>query len=47
LGNAQPTDATTVRFGLFGNDKLKNIDETTKTLENALDQIKDELLIPP
>ena len=47
LGNAQPTDVTTVRFGLFGNDKLKNIDETTKTLENALDQIKDELLIPP
>jgi len=29
---------------LFGNDKLKNIDETTKKLEKALDQIKDELM---
>jgi len=44
LGDSQPTDVSTVRFGLFGNDKLKNIDETTKKLEKALDQIKDELM---
>ena len=44
LGNSQPSDVSTVRFGLFGNDKLKNVDATAAKLENALDQIKDQLL---
>lgn len=36
----EPQDFKTFRIGLFGLDKLHNIDRTVATLEKALDQIK-------
>jgi aspartate aminotransferase-like enzyme len=35
----EPDDFQTFRLGLFGLDKLHNIDRTVETLEQALDQI--------
>ena len=35
----EPADFQTFRLGLFGIDKLMNVDRTVKKLENALDQI--------
>jgi aspartate aminotransferase-like enzyme len=35
----EPADFSTFRVGLFGLDKLHNIDRTVKSLEKALDQI--------
>jgi aspartate aminotransferase-like enzyme len=35
----EPEDFQTFRLGLFGLDKLHNIDRTLATLEKALDQI--------
>jgi alanine-glyoxylate transaminase/serine-glyoxylate transaminase/serine-pyruvate transaminase len=39
-----PSEVATVRFGLFGDDKLKNIDKTTNKLAKALLAVKNELL---
>ena len=35
----EPADFSTFRVGLFGLDKLHNIDRTVKNLERALDQV--------
>jgi aspartate aminotransferase-like enzyme len=35
----EPADFQTFRLGLFGLDKLHNIDRTVEHLNNALDQI--------
>ncbi|MFA9421784.1 MAG: alanine--glyoxylate aminotransferase family protein, partial [Gammaproteobacteria bacterium] len=35
----EPADFQTFRLGLFGLDKLHNIDRTVATLEQALDKI--------
>jgi len=35
----EPEDYQTFRLGLFGLDKLHNIERTLATLEKALDQI--------
>ena len=35
----EPDDFQTFRLGLFGLDKLKNVDRTVETLEKALDEI--------
>ena len=35
----EPEDFRTFRLGLFGLDKLHNIDRTVKNLEDALDSI--------
>ena len=35
----EPEDFQTFRLGLFGLEKLHNIDRTVSNLENALDQI--------
>ena len=35
----EPEGVQTFRVGLFGLDKLKNVDETVRILEEALDQV--------
>ncbi|MFK7902182.1 MAG: aminotransferase class V-fold PLP-dependent enzyme [Nitratireductor sp.] len=35
----EPSDFSTFRIGLFGLDKLQNIERTVKTLENALEKV--------
>ena len=35
----EPADFRTFRIGLFGLDKLQNVDRTVDSLQNALDQL--------
>ena len=35
----EPADFSTFRIGLFGLDKLKNIDETVESLSTAIKQV--------
>jgi aspartate aminotransferase-like enzyme len=37
----EPADYKTFRLGLFGLDKLHNVDRTVENLERALDQVLD------
>jgi aspartate aminotransferase-like enzyme len=39
----EPKGVQTFRIGLFGLDKLKNVDETVRTLEMALDKVLEEV----
>lgn len=39
----EPAGTQTFRIGLFGLDKLKNVDETVRTLETALDKVLEEV----
>ena len=39
----EPAGTQTFRIGLFGLDKLKNVDETVRILETALDKVLEEV----
>lgn len=39
----EPAGTQTFRIGLFGIDKLKNVDKTVRTLESALDKVLEEV----